>query len=246
MAGDNKKNSFRDMMLIIFVVLICFGITIYGIVYLTGKVFSGAGDISETSGERPVTAMTDPESGDTLTFTPIGEPADEIKPVVSGNTVSENTDTAAFPKPAEDTFRAPVPPVETQAPAPAPALVKKAETVKPADNIRKEAPKEAAPAPAAAPKPQEPKPAAAPAAAPKKEGAFVVQIAALQSKESAEKEARKYKTKYPDVFIKQVVIDGKTWYRVRLGVSAAKEEAQRIADRVAADFKIKPMVTKNN
>ena len=92
MAGDNKKNSFRDMMLIIFVVLICFGITIYGIVYLTGKVFSGAGDISETSGERPVTAMTDPESGETLTFTPIGEPADEVKPVVSGSTVSENTD----------------------------------------------------------------------------------------------------------------------------------------------------------
>ena len=43
MAEDNR-NSFRDMLLIIFVVLICFGITIYGIAYLTGKVFSSSSE----------------------------------------------------------------------------------------------------------------------------------------------------------------------------------------------------------
>ena len=68
----------------------------------------------------------------------------------------------------------------------------------------------------------------------------------MQSRDAAEKEAAKYRSKYPDVFIKQVVIDGKTWYRVRLGVSATKEQAQQKADKVAAEFKIKPIVTKNN
>ncbi len=73
-----------------------------------------------------------------------------------------------------------------------------------------------------------------------------MQLVAVQSRDAAEKEAAKYRSKYPDVFIKQVSIDGKTWYRVRLGVSATKEQAQQKANKVASEFKIKPIVTKNN
>ena len=83
-------------------------------------------------------------------------------------------------------------------------------------------------------------------APPAQTGAFVVQLLAVQSRDAAEKEAAKYRSKYPDVFIKQVSIDGKTWYRVRLGISATKEQAQQKANKVASEFKIKPIVTKNN
>ena len=73
-----------------------------------------------------------------------------------------------------------------------------------------------------------------------------MQISAVQSRDAAEKEAAKYRAKFPDVFIKQVEINGKTWYRVRLGVSETREQAQKKANRVSSEFKIKPLVTKNN
>ena len=115
----------------------------------------------------------------------------------------------------------------------------------PAKKVEQAQPKQEA-KPKPAPKKEEPKKEAVKTAPPAQTGAYVVQLLAVQSRDAAEKEAAKYRSKYPDVFIKQVVINGKTWYRVRLGVSATKEQAQQKADRVAADFKIKPIVTKNN
>ena len=77
---EENKNSFRDMILIIFVVLICFGITIYGIAYLTGKVFSSSPEPEIAANERPKEVTTNPQEGDTLTFTSMGETADEVMP----------------------------------------------------------------------------------------------------------------------------------------------------------------------
>lgn len=261
MAEDNK-NSFRDMLLIIFVVLICFGITIYGIAYLTGKVFSSSPEPEIAENERPKEVTTNPQEGDTLTFTSMGETADEVMPDEDNirTTVTppkqNNTEMAALEQNNADTAPIPAPVVEEK-PVQAAEPVKQQEikeTAKPKAEVQKTTPakkveqaqpkQEAKPKPA--PKKEEPKKEAVKTAPPAQTGAYVVQLLAVQSRDAAEKEAAKYRSKYPDVFIKQVVINGKTWYRVRLGVSATKEQAQQKADRVAADFKIKPIVTKNN
>ena len=262
MAEDNK-NSFRDMILIIFVVLICFGITIYGIAYLTGKVFSSSPEPEVAANERPKEVTTNPKEGDTLTFTSIGESADEVMPDEDNirTTVTppkqNNIEMAAV----EQDSAAPIPaPVVEEKPVQAPAQQVKPqadkevkEAAKPKETQQKETVKKAEqtkPKQEAAPKPEpkkeEPKKETVKAAPPAQTGAYVVQLLAVQSREAAEKEAAKYRSKYPDVFIKQVVINGKTWYRVRLGVSATKEQAQQKANKVASEFKIKPIVTKNN
>lgn len=260
MAEDNK-NSFRDMLLIIFVVLICFGITIYGIAYLTGKVFSSSPEPEIAANERPKEVTTNPQEGDTLTFTSMGETADEVMPDEDNirTTVTppkqNNTEMAAL----EQDAAAPIPaPVVEEKPVQAAAEPVKQQEIKetakpkievqktpPAKKVEQAQPKQEA-KPKPAPKKEEPKKETVRVAPPAQTGAYVVQLLAVQSRDAAEKEAAKYRSKYPDVFIKQVVINGKTWYRVRLGVSATKEQAQQKADRVAADFKIKPIVTKNN
>lgn len=261
MAEDNK-NSFRDMLLIIFVVLICFGITIYGIAYLTGKVFSSSPEPEIAENERPKEVTTNPQEGDTLTFTSMGETADEVMPDEDNirTTVTppkqNNTEMAALEQNNADTAPIPAPVVEEK-PVQTAEPVKQQEikeTAKQKEEVQKTTPakkveqaqqkQEAKPKPA--PKKEEPKKETVKTAPPAQTGAYVVQLLAVQSRDAAEKEAAKYRSKYPDVFIKQVVINGKTWYRVRLGVSATKEQAQQKANRVAADFKIKPIVTKNN
>ena len=262
MAEDNK-NSFRDMILIIFVVLICFGITIYGIAYLTGKVFSSSPEPEVAANERPKEVTTNPQEGDTLTFTSMGETADEVMP--DGDNIrttvtppkQNNTEMAALEQNNADTAPIPAPVVEEKPVQAAAEPVKQQEikeTAKPKTEVQKTPPakkaEQAQPKQEAkskpAPKKEEPKKETVKAAPPAQTGAYVVQLLAVQSRDAAEKEAAKYRSKYPDVFIKQVVINGKTWYRVRLGVSATKEQAQQKADRVASEFKIKPIVTKNN
>lgn len=259
MAEDNK-NSFRDMLLIIFVVLICFGITIYGIAYLTGKVFSSSSEPEIAENERPKEVTTNPQEGDTLTFTSMGETADEVMPD------EDNIRTTVTP-PKQNNIEMAAVEQDSAAPIPASVVEEKPvqaaaepvkqqeikETAKPKAEVQKTTPakkvEQAQPKQEAKPKPapkKEPKKEAVKTAPPAQTGTYVVQLLAVQSRDAAEKEAAKYRSKYPDVFIKQVVINGKTWYRVRLGVSATKEQAQQKANKVASEFKIKPIVTKNN
>lgn len=246
---SDNKNSFRDMILIIFVVLVCFGITIYGIAYLTEKVFSESTDVEVAGNDVPKEVSTNPQDGDTLTFTTMQEQGEEVKPNADiitsvtppANKENENTEMAAAdnvsPQVAEKE------PVKQQAAAVAPKKeeVKKAEPKK--AEPKKAEPKRTEVKKAEQPKKTENEPRKA---VPKSNANYVVQIAAVQSRESAEKELVKYRAKFPDVFIKQVQIDGKIWYRIRLGVSATKAEADAKAKRVEQEFKIKPIVTKNN
>ena len=259
MAEDNK-NSFRDMILIIFVVLICFGITIYGIAYLTGKVFSSSPEPEISENERPKEVTTNPQEGDTLTFTSVNDAADEVQPD------EKNIRTTVTP-PKQDNIEVADVQEENTAPVPAPVIQEKQvenniaqekplkEVKEPVKQVEKAPVKEPVrePVKQAAPKQEVKKETAAqdkkPAnktVTPANKGAYVVQISAVQSREAAEKEAAKYRSKFPDVFIKQVEINGKTWYRVRLGVSETREQAQQKANKVSSEFKIKPLVTKNN
>ena len=259
MAEDNK-NSFRDMILIIFVVLICFGITIYGIAYLTGKVFSSSPEPEVAANERPKEVTTNPQEGDTLTFTSMDETADEVMP--DGDNIrttvtppkQNNTEMAAVEQDSAAPIPAPVveeKPVQTAEPVKQQEIketAKQKEEVQkttPAKKVEQAQPKQEAKS-KPAPKKEEPKKETVKAAPPAQTGAYVVQLLAVQSRDAAEKEAAKYRSKYSDVFIKQVVINGKTWYRVRLGVSETREQAQQKANKVSSEFKIKPLVTKNN
>lgn len=273
---SDNKNSFRDMILIIFVVLVCFGITIYGIAYLTGKVFSESTDVEVADNDMPKEVSTNPQDGDTLTFTTMQEQGEEVAPdmdniittvtppvnnmenieteqtadnIVVQDDTTESVQQAASPKKEEVKQAAVV--QEVKEPAKKQEGVKEAAKKEP---VKQAEPKKQAETKKQEVKKEEPKKAAqqAPAksgvkpVAPKPVGNFVVQIAAVQSKESAEKEVAKYRAKFPDVFIKQVQISGKTWYRVRLGVSDTRQEAEQKAKRVEQEFKIKPIVTKNN
>ena len=247
---SDNKNSFRDMILIIFVVLVCFGITIYGIAYLTGKVFSTDYEPEISENDMPKEVTTNPQEGDTITFTTMQEQGQEVMPDVDDIITTVTPPESSNVEVAENNVdnievQEEVPVLEESAAQPAPVVEEKKtqepkkETVKqqakPAQEPKKETVKKE-------PVKKEPvKPVA-----PKKEGNFVVQITALSSKEAAEKEKAKYRAKFPDVFIKQVQINGKTWYRVRLGVSETKEQAEQVAKRVANEFNIKPIVTKNN
>lgn len=277
---SDNKNSFRDMILIIFVVLVCFGITIYGIAYLTGKVFSESTDVEVAANDMPKEVSTNPQDGDTLTFTTMQEQGEEVTPdmdniittvtppannmenieteqtadnIVVQDDTNEPVQQAASPKKEEVKQAAVV--QEVKEPAKKQETVKEVAKKEPVkqETVKKEPVKQAEPKKQEVKK-EEPKKVAqqVPAksgvkpVAPKSVGDFVVQIAAVQSKESAEKEVAKYRAKFPDVFIKQVQISGKTWYRVRLGVSATRQEAEQKAKRVEQEFKIKPIVTKNN
>lgn len=238
---SDNKNSFRDMILIIFVVLVCFGITIYGIAYLTGKVFSESTDVEVAANNMPKEVSTNPQDGDTLTFTTMQEQGEEVTPDVDNiiTTVTppaKNMENIETEQTADNiVVQGDTTEMVQQAASPKNEEVKQAAA---SQEVKKEEPKKAAQ--------QAPAKSSVKPVAPKPVGNFVVQIAAVQSKESAEKEVAKYRAKFPDVFIKQVQISGKTWYRVRLGVSDTRQEAEQKAKRVEQEFKIKPIVTKNN
>lgn len=240
---SDNKNSFRDMILIIFVVLVCFGITIYGIAYLTEKVFSESTEVEVSENDVPKEVSTNPQDGDTITFTTMQEQGEEVKPdadIITSVTPPANTATSSNAVANDNATE---------------NVEKKEEAVKQTAEAKKEEPKKAEPKKTEVKKAEvkkvEPKKAEQPKKeikqpAPKTDGNFVVQIAAVQSREAAERELAKYRSKFPDVFIKQVQINGKTWYRIRLGVSSTRQEAEAKAKQVEQAFKIKPIVTKNN
>lgn len=244
--GDNK-NSFRDMMLIIFVVLICFGITIYGIAYLTSKVFSGSGDEAVPVAEvMPKEVTTNPAEGDTIEFAAVEEYADNdtSERIETKVTKADELNMPSANKEQENLLK------EEKKAEPA-VEVKKQETAK---QVKAEPKKEVKKEKAVAEKPKakevaKEKPAAKNnevKRAVEKRKTYVVQIIAVQNKNTANKEAEKYRKKYPDVYVAPVYINGKTLYRVRLGVNEDRDEVQKTANEIQRIYKIKPLVVQNN
>lgn len=244
--GDNK-NSFRDMMLIIFVVLICFGITIYGIAYLTSKVFSGSGDEAVPVAEvMPKEVTTNPAEGDTIEFAAVEEYADNdtSERIETKVTKADELNMPSANKEQENLLK------EEKKAEPV-TEVKKQETSK---QVKAEPKKEVKKEKAVAEKPKakeavKEKPAAKNnevKRAVEKRKTYVVQIIAVQNKNTANKEAEKYRKKYPDVYVAPVYINGKTLYRVRLGVNEDRDEVQKTANEIQRIYKIKPLVVQNN
>lgn len=239
--GDNK-NSFRDMMLIIFVVLICFGITIYGIAYLTSKVFSGSSEeVIPVAEVMPEEVTTNPAEGDTIE---LGVVEDEADSNISSKIETKVTKAKELDIPEIENKL-----VEEKKEVPA-ADTKKQEVAKPVKTEpKKEVKKEKA---AEKPKVKETakeKPAEKSKEvkrAVEKRKTYVVQIIAVQNKNTANKEAEKYRKRYPDVYVAPVYINGKTLYRVRLGVNEDRSVVQKTADEIKRIYKIQPLVVQNN
>lgn len=216
--NDKKKSSFKGVIAVIFVVLMCFGLTIWGIVYLTDKIF----DSEQTSEKVPlkIPAVTaDPDKGDILTFSSkpekpfdnnISEPEE-----IQGENFSETQQ-------IKESFTAVAEPVKPVAEPAKPV----AEPVKPVVESAK--------------------PVVEPAK-PTVKGGFVVQIMAVKNQTDAYKEAEKYKRVCPDIFVQKADLGEKgVWYRLRCGVSDSKEAAAQTRDMLKSAFKgISPQVVSN-
>lgn len=234
---EKSKTSFRDTILIVFVVILCFGLTVYGIVYLTGKVFSNEEKI-EIAKLQEEKVSTNPENGDVLTFT-----SEEEKPIIEEETqveVEENTEKPRVIVGNKITDEA-----------------KKEEQVKSKEVVKE---KKVEPAKKQVEKKQEPKvekkqpekqvakiEEKKPAKSMQSKGAFVVQIMAVKSMKDAEKEANKYKSVCRDVFIQKADLGAKgTWYRIRCGASNSKAEVTKMRDLIKQKFKgTSPQVVSN-
>lgn len=219
MRRERKRSSFVDVIILVFVILVCFGLTIYGIIYLTGKIFKGEESIDVIAvKETPVS--TDPEAGDVMIYT---DPANQ-----TNNETIINTATGDKKYPnvviAEN-------PKQNQPSMPPPA-----EAIKPA-----------APTPVVQPKPTTPtsvKPAEPKTSVVK--GDYVVQVMAVKSEAAAKQEAAKYKSTCPDVFILKADLGEKgIWYRIRCGISNTKADAEKIKNRLEATFKVTPTIVPN-
>ncbi len=212
-----KKGSFRDMIVITVVVVVCFALTLYGIIYLTGKVFNPEEEI-EMQTNKYATTATDPEEGDILTFA-----------LEDNDTVIKGEDTPEAPAPVE--------------PAPAPQVEKPQEVAKPVEVAP--APKPVVEAPKPAPTPAPAKPATqASNSAPK--GKYVVQLLASKSEKGATEAAQKYQSACPDIHIRKVDLGDKgIWFRVRCGVTDSKSTADATKARLEKSFGIKPQVVAN-
>lgn len=226
------------MLIVVFVVLVCFGLTIYGIVYLTGKIFGGEERVDNVSvASGPVTS--NPEDGDviiysgnesvskTLTdnFTPydIGGVRSEKYPNIIEKTAPEEVTPTITPPPARalPVTESPKPAVTPNTPA---AKTERTEpTKKPADNKKPETKTVVA-----------------------AKGDYVVQIMAVKSESAAQKEAEKFRNICGDVFVIRADLKDKgVWYRIRCGVSATKAGAEDIKRKLEASFNVKPTVVPN-
>ncbi len=246
MADKEKtKGSFRDTILIVFVVILCFGLTVYGIVYLTGKVFTNEEKI-EIAKLKSEKISTDPESGDVLTFS-----SEEEKPIVDDITQETEENINIEEKEEQSTHKVVV---GNKIPQDNQENIKKEnkkEVVKQKElgkQEKKEQPKKQV---KETPKKEEKQVAKVESKKPvsnmKSKGAYVVQIMAVKNLKEAEKEANKYRNTCNDVFIQKADLGSKgTWYRIRCGASNSKAEVTKTRDLLKQKFKgITPQVVSN-
>ena len=69
---------------------------------------------------------------------------------------------------------------------------------------------------------------------------YSIQIDAMMDLQGAQEMARKFKAKGFQPFVVQTQVDGKTWYRLRVGHYATPEEAQAAESRLHQEFNQTP------
>lgn len=230
-----RRNSFRDMLIVVFVVLVCFGLTIYGIVYLTGKIFGGEERVDNvTVATGPVSS--NPDEGDVIIYSGNESLSDNF-------TLSDNQGVIRsdkYPNIIERPAVLPVTPGVTPPPAeelPVTTTPKPPTTVKPTEPVRAK--------PAATAKPIEAKKTEQSTIVASR-GDYVVQIMAVKSESAAQKEATKYTNICGDVFVLKADLKEKgIWYRIRCGAGSSKASAEDIKRKLEDAFNVTPTVVPN-
>jgi DedD protein len=99
---------------------------------------------------------------------------------------------------------------------------------------------EEAPAPAPAAPPHRKLAAVTPPAPRSSSGPYSVQIDAMMDRAGAQQMAQKIRAKGFEPFIVPTMVDGKTWYRLRVGHYATPEQAQAAESRLHQEFNDTP------
>lgn len=169
-------------------------------------------------------APVDPEAaavddGDALVFDPLQEPTG---PFVAAPTQPPPTAPTPASRQAAPVSR----PQPT--PAPRPAQPPSRPTPPPAPPPRRE------PSVAAAPPPPKPRPDAP--------AVWIVQVASLNSADAANNLAAKLKQSGFAAFVESAVVNGRTYYRVRVGPSSERDQANRLADKLRKQHKLDTLI----
>jgi cell division protein FtsN len=159
-------------------------------------------------------------------------------PVAGGATVGAESLTAHERLVRERPAAAAPEPVPPAAPPAPPA----AATPGAAPPVPSAAPPAAAPAPAPA-EVANPAPAAEPAAPTQGSGDWSVQVGAANDRAEAERIAAKFERFHPRIEL--AILQGKTWYRVRVGAFEAKGDAEKFLKDLARETGAKGFVTSN-
>jgi cell division protein FtsN len=75
-------------------------------------------------------------------------------------------------------------------------------------------------------------------------GGYTLQLASLEEKGKAEETMRRLINRGYDAYFYEVRVRGKSWYRVRSGRFATRDEAEEFAGKVFRETKLKGLVTK--
>lgn len=223
--NNKKKNSFRDTVLIVFVVLVCFGLTIFAISVLLSSMSSGDLIDSDSDGNKITSdivtprVITDPNEGDTISIDSNNKKDIVVPPPVEvrEKPIKRKEETSK-PKPVKETPKAPA---KKATPKAKPKVVAKTE---PKTTVYSEKVEPGS----------------------LTEGKFVLQLMALKSEADANKAAKKYKSACADIFVMKIDLkDGGTFYRVRCGITNSMDDAIALKQKLATEYKVYADVIKN-
>ncbi len=233
--NNKKKNSFRDTVLIVFVVLICFGLTIFAISVLLSSMSSGDLIDGDSDGNRITSdivtprVITDPNEGDTISINDSNKTNNiVVPPVEKKEEVVKRKPETVKPKPVKEVAKVPQKKVEPKKVVPKKVVPKTEPKV-----VAKTEPKSTTYSEKVEP--------GSPT-----EGKFVLQLMALQSEKDANNAAKKYKVACADIFVMKIDLKNSgTWYRVRCGITNSMDEAVALKQKLATEYKIVADVIKN-
>jgi cell division septation protein DedD len=218
MNSENRPIKKGEFLMIAVVVLLTFGLTVTGVVYLAKYLIGApapnkAAVVPKTDEEVVVRYSIEPDNNSSVIITDSEAAADDNK--TSGFSTGGFRPIGIVPAPSILAPETVTPPAVT----PPPALVTPAPPVTP--------------------------PAVA-STTPKTTGKYQLQLFALSNRETAEREAAKLKADYPDIYVVQAEVNDKTWYRVRCCRTDSKSEAERLRSEITAKYKeIKPDIVGN-
>ncbi|MDR2401515.1 MAG: SPOR domain-containing protein [Deferribacteraceae bacterium] len=231
MDNENRPAKKGEFLMIAVVVILAFGLTVTGVVYLA-KYLIGAPPanrpvVAPKADEDPVVRYSvEPDNNSTVIITDSDAAKDgdnQTSVYSSGGFRPIGILPAPFapapePVPAEET-----PPVAVTSP---PTATPPAATTLPA-------PAAAALSPAQLP-------------APNAEGKYQLQLFAFSNKDTADREAAKLKGEYPDIYVVQAEVRGGIWYRVRCCRTGSRSEAERVRSEITLKHKeIRPDIISN-